>query len=273
MLTIQDMYCQRRHSKVPSTTPDNIEFHNYYKARKISVMLNPGDILFIPYGWWHFVTSDKVDDDTHMNITISNWTTKRKCDCLLSFDPDNYRLQCPRYTYNPSKFNKLVDTHTKLSLPFLAHSKLYTQYTLDFKTLQDNLHNDVPIFHSKDGFFTSTYLDYYHHHNCTKFKSNFTNFHEMGMNGEHVYLAQYAVSDTSLNLPPLLDNNYNDRFLWINFGKATSNLHYDLEDNLLVQIQGTKNVIMFPPSERDNLYPYNPYPPGFLCYLISKLEN
>jgi len=272
MLSITDVYAQRRHSKVPSQTPDKNQFPLYYQARNISVTLQPGDILYIPYGWWHFITSEKVDAITKMNIAISNWTQIKKCDCEISYDPIKYRIQCPSYNYDPDKVKKLLNTHTRLSMPFISHSKLHLNYNLDYQTLQNNLPEKIPIFHSRTNFFTSMHINYYHHNECYKDLFSFDEFYDMGLAGEHVYLGQFPIKDSSFNIAPISDN-YTDTFLWVNFGNATSNLHYDTEDNLIMQVQGTKKITLFPPSERDNLYPYNPYPPGFMCYLVSKIKE
>ena len=235
--------------------------------------LNPGDIIFIPYGWWHFVTSSTVDPDTNMNIAISNWTKVQKCDCNISFNPDDYKTHCPSYKYQASKLSKLVPIHTKLSMPFIMHSQLHDNFKLDYDTIKKNIPESIPIMHSKTDFFTSMHLSYFHQQECYKQLFTFDDFYNMGMCGEHVYLAQFPLRDTSLNIPSFIDNNHHDKFLWINFGQVTSNLHYDTEDNLLMQVQGTKNITLFPPSERHMLYPYNPYPPRFLCYMLSKLKE
>lgn len=272
MLTINDVYQQRRQSKIPSTTPDKHQYPLYYQARNVVVTLNPGDILYIPYGWWHFVTSQDVDPKTKMNIAFSNWTLTKECDCKVSYDPNKYRIQCPTYKYDQNKFEKLVSIHTKLSLPFINQSNLHQNCNIDYKTLKRDLPDEIPIFHSKTNFFTSQFIRYFNHDNCYKDIFSFDEFYEMGMNGEHVYLGQLHTKDTSLNTISL-HPEYVDNFIWVNFGNVTSNLHYDTEDNLLLQVQGTKQVILFPPSEREKLYPYNPYPPNFLCYLISRLKD
>jgi len=44
--------------------------------------------------------------------------------------------------------------------------------------------------------------------------------------------------------------------LWVGPGGHTSALHYDPMDGTLMQIQGDKQVILFPPSQLYNLYPF-----------------
>jgi hypothetical protein len=43
--------------------------------------------------------------------------------------------------------------------------------------------------------------------------------------------------------------------LWVGGAGTKSALHYDSMDNLLVQVQGRKRVMLFPPGEAENLYP------------------
>ena len=51
--------------------------------------------------------------------------------------------------------------------------------------------------------------------------------------------------------------------LWISSGKHDTGLHYDDEDGVLSLIEGSKEIILFPPSDAENLYPisveYNYY--------------
>lgn len=43
--------------------------------------------------------------------------------------------------------------------------------------------------------------------------------------------------------------------LWISSGKHDTGLHYDDEDGVLSLIEGSKDIILFPPSDSENLYP------------------
>jgi len=39
---------------------DELEFPGYSKARGLEAILGPGDVLFIPKGWWHFVKNLEI---------------------------------------------------------------------------------------------------------------------------------------------------------------------------------------------------------------------
>jgi hypothetical protein len=46
-------------------------------------------------------------------------------------------------------------------------------------------------------------------------------------------------------------------FLWMGRGRNASTLHYDSYDNLYVLLSGRKHITLFPPGDREYLYPYN----------------
>lgn len=276
MLNLKDFYGQRRQSKIPSEFPDKTLYPLYYQANKIEVTLNEGDMLFIPYGWFHFVFSEKVNAKTKMNVAISNWTKFHECDCQLSIDPNKYKIKCPVYNSSNEHLDELYNVHQKISQPFKVNSTLHKKYKFDYTFFNDRFKNrPINIIKSKDDFFNSAFVRYYQPERSAKYQMNFDQFFHRGISGEKLYLAQCHIgNDISFNTLPFIDNNsHNDRFLWINFANAYSNMHYDTEDNVLIQLQGTKRILLFPPSERDKLYLYNPYPPRFLCYLMSLLEN
>jgi hypothetical protein len=52
--------------------PNNIDFERYPElrhVRKLKVRLAPGEVLFIPVGWWHHVTALSVS----MTLTFTNF--------------------------------------------------------------------------------------------------------------------------------------------------------------------------------------------------------
>ncbi|GAB4375098.1 MAG: hypothetical protein Kow00121_20420 [Elainellaceae cyanobacterium] len=79
-----------------------------------------------------------------------------------------------------------------------------------------------------------------------------------------LYLARCSLQHTPLaELPTLqrIDEQLGLRFpvtyfnLWVGPGEHTSCLHYDPMDGMLIQLCGTKKVLLFPPSQLYNLYP------------------
>ncbi len=80
-----------------------------------------------------------------------------------------------------------------------------------------------------------------------------------------IYLAKFPLVNTPLNHHSVLNNIINQLGLtlpatgfnlWVGPGGHTTCLHYDPVDSLLIQLQGDKKVVMFPPTELNNLYPF-----------------
>ena len=44
-------------SRVTEPRPNTIKYRQFYQARPYKVILKPGDFLFIPRGWWHWIRS------------------------------------------------------------------------------------------------------------------------------------------------------------------------------------------------------------------------
>jgi ribosomal protein L16 Arg81 hydroxylase len=61
-----------RQSQVDIFSPDLEKFPNFKNAVVHEAVIGPGDILFIPACWWHFVESDNSSADVDdFDITIS----------------------------------------------------------------------------------------------------------------------------------------------------------------------------------------------------------
>ena len=56
-------------------------FPRFAEANGYYTTLNPGDLLYIPYGWWHFLTSD-----TQPTISISFWALTKKLEPTIDAD-------------------------------------------------------------------------------------------------------------------------------------------------------------------------------------------
>ena len=83
-------------------------------------------------------------------------------------------------------------------------------------------------------------------------------------NALHQYLGGAMRSKVPLppqaaQLRPLLTN------LWLGKGATVSPLHYDEYENLLAQVRGTKELLLFPPADHRNLY-YTARAKGTLRY-------
>jgi hypothetical protein len=87
---------------------------------------------------------------------------------------------------------------------------------------------------------------------------------------EHnIYMAQVAIGNTPLAETirgPVVDLEKRcdmermipsqDLNLWLGPSGHTEPLHFDTGDGTLMQLHGSKKVVLFPPSQTDNLYPF-----------------
>ncbi|MFP4653986.1 MAG: cupin-like domain-containing protein [Phormidium sp.] len=82
---------------------------------------------------------------------------------------------------------------------------------------------------------------------------------------EDIYLAKCPLAETALAASPSLQNlgqqfhllkGMTDFNLWAGAGGHTESLHYDTFDGTLIQLAGQKRVVLFPPSQLSNLYPF-----------------
>ena len=81
-----------------------------------------------------------------------------------------------------------------------------------------------------------------------------------------IYLGKCSLADTPLGNNPNFERlreqlGFNTAItplnLWLGFGGHTTCLHCDAFDGTLVQLYGTKKVILFPPNQLYNLYPFS----------------
>lgn len=86
-----------------------------------------------------------------------------------------------------------------------------------------------------------------------------------------IYLAKCAIDRTDLNETEALniarkklsqlgfDKPISPFNIWVGPGGHNECLHYDQMDGTLLQLYGTKKVVLFPPSQTSNLYPFPLY--------------
>jgi hypothetical protein len=83
-----------------------------------------------------------------------------------------------------------------------------------------------------------------------------------------IYLAKCSIAQTPLAQAPILEAIHtqlhqlglttpvSDVNLWIGPSGHIECLHYDPTDGFLMQLHGAKRIVLFPPSQLANLYPY-----------------
>lgn len=274
-------FVQRRFSKIPEPYPTNEIYNDYNSTHKIEITLSPGDMLFIPAGWFHFVSSEDTDTKSKLNIAIS-FFTKHNHECLDCKDFSNISL-CQNL--KEEHLQNLDFTHYKLtSTPFILRdyfvsNKKWSLFNTTVESLKKKFKNqNILINKSKNKLFASNYIKEFFPDSCLESYMSFHEFIKQGLSPHsnyNYYLIQSEQQKDILKFenPSFLSNEeYANFSLWINFGNIYSSLHYDIHDNILTQIQGTKKIILIPPSERHKLHLFNPLNTKFLCTL-NKIIN
>ena len=200
---VQRFFDERKYSQVPEEFPDRQKFPLYYQARKREMTIGPGQKLFIPAGWFHFVFSGEGFNCAISRQYDSEWvddgTSKKEPEIREHIE------QVPKIDDDLK-----IDIHESTTNFFPSKSVIHRyKGTLNIKTL-------------KYGEFINS-------------------------NNPHWYLMECKYTEANTRL-------------WVNFGNVYTALHYDLKDNWLCQIQGTKRVLLFPPEDRHLLYLWNTYP-------------
>jgi len=71
-------------SPVDIAAPDLKRFPKFTEAKRLSCVLNPGDVLFMPAFWWHEVQS-YPDVVQRRNLAINYWSVRHALVCLCVF--------------------------------------------------------------------------------------------------------------------------------------------------------------------------------------------
>lgn len=273
-MNFTEFYAHRRFSKIPSRTPDLAAYPLYNTAQKIELVLEKGDALFIPAGWFHFVFSTLTDPVNRLNIATNFFVKHEGCvDCMdkaTPLAPQIQEVDCvspDRFANHVAQNTPLLHKHFDVQHPWPCYHWTRSRLSelLGTKTLQVNV--------SDDGMFVSNWVEYFDKEHTKEQHMSFSHF-LANTNKEHLYMIQQTNDAFAKDIgkPIFLQRDQGHQpAMWINHGKVSSSLHYDTHDNLLVQVSGVKEVVLFPPSEGDKLYLYNPYPTSWLCRLRSQV--
>jgi hypothetical protein len=278
-----DFYVQRRFSKIPEPYPKNEIYKDYNSAKKIEITINPGDMLFIPAGWFHYVLSEKVDQKSKMNIATS-FFTEYTTGCLDCRDFSNFIFNTSsviKESVTTIDYNKYIKSSTPFILTdYFKHNKKWDFFNMNNKNIKKFFKNkNVLVTRSNNNHFSSNYIKNIFPNSCIETYMSIDDFYKLGINRENnqnYYLIQSEIKNINIDsIKPIFIQNepYANFNIWINFGNIYSSLHCDQFNNTLTQIQGSKKIILIPPNERDKLHLINPFNTKFLCSLNKVITN
>ncbi len=101
----------RRYSLIDQKHPDYNRFPKYYTSHRFEILLRPGERVFIPSKWWHFVQSEDPDPDTGLNVAINFW--------YQSKDP-----RPARFGWHNLNVNEIIDIVKKQESLMVSRSPL-----------------------------------------------------------------------------------------------------------------------------------------------------
>lgn len=227
-MALLDSYMSlKKYSRIMDELPSKEMYPLYYKAHKHEFIINEGEMLFIPAGWFHFVFSEDPNTTTGLNFALNFW-------------------------YNP--VNNWKDGDPSCLLPSVQ------KHELSHLTPQDVFKPDEKIrcIYSKlNGIFPSNRLFGQFKNSCHEELMTFDEFNET--KNPKYYIVQQESNQIDQYAPKYSTTLYKSS-AWINFGNIRSFIHYDEHDNWLCQIQGKRRVLLFPHEDRQFLYMFNDMP-------------
>lgn len=236
--------------------PDLTVYPLFASAVYAEVLLEPGDMLYIPCRWWHWVTS------YDRNIALSIWHAA-----------DRRSMSLPLSADSVSRIDSVTDSFDFASRyfpakqPVVLHSGHVRRWPAFTNWTDDYLRAVIGSKRHHVGISPEPCLQVIKGDHPTRAEiMSFDEFLDRSLTfSEYYYLGQDEVAPGLLqgdwNIPDFWSNCFTDNefhpALWFTFGRdegITSSLHFDYYENLLAQIAGRKRVLLFSPVQTPYLY-------------------
>jgi hypothetical protein len=242
-----------------SKLPDDIEIYPDYKlSHPIKITLNKGDSLFIPAGWWHYITSydRNIAVNTwyipyNKNVSNIEWRKNIKYDHIINID--NHKL-------NSNTFLEYV----KKSQPILikkSHDDWNAMKTWDSNDYLINCLKNTKVYFfkfPKSNFWNNSWRKSNPNNINSGTFEKFINLSLYDSNHFYYLARNYDIAvrlkDDFSNFKFTNDMELALSNIWMNYGSINCPLHYDMFDNILSQIDGYKEIYLYPPSDDKYLY-------------------
>jgi len=263
-------YRETRFSLVPNPYINSGLYEDYGKCKKTIVVIEPGEMLFIPAGWFHYVISEE-DKKTNINMAVSYFTHPDNCiDCDL--DKNKIFKDLEEISIN----NLVYSKYKNLSQPFIIrdyfkHNKRFSLLDMTKDKIRKMYPKKVKVTKSNKPLFASNFIKKHFPNCCEEKEMMFDDF--LSSNNKSYYLIQNENENEIKEIPHFLEKEkYSNFSSWINFGDCYTALHYDCFNNILMQILGKKKVILIPPSEYKSLHLINNMDTKLLCTIKTILN-
>ena len=197
----------------------------------------------------HFSSIDKFDLKKFPKLEFTN--------------PIKFKLEKGESIYIPKGWWHWIKSTEK---SFAINYWFNNQNNLNPFVFNYHIEYDIKSFNKQEVYVWDSFNDDLSHNYVTLFE----NFFNSGLDNRFVVTLDrdYPNENTNQHLKNLVKphikfpiheklsrKNIFDFNLWISSGTHDTGLHYDDEDGILSLIEGSKDIILFPPSDSKNLYP------------------
>ncbi len=228
------LYNDSKYAHFSQITEHNKDkFPLFNKATPIEFTLYPGDCLYIPPKWWHWVKSFG-----ERCISINFWFSNLK-GVDVGKEPKKFDKILRWLALEKWSNEHLIETSEKCSKEGLW---VWTEGFAYKKRI--SMREFIEIYgnnkeQTKEFAYLITLSDYEHPGSI----SNRRIIDELS--------CDFSFPFSEIESSAELGHNF-----WMNFGGIDTGLHYDDDEGLLCVVDGTKKVILYPPDDSQYLYPY-----------------
>ena len=234
------------HSTISDYPPNLLKYPKFYNTKERIVVLDPGDMLYIPPRWGHWIDSypdSNSGNKTEENLAISFPIVDFKGEVYNDFGnevPFTYHLSRDKYKFLNWDMKYILSKNNPESI----HNVLMSGGPRLYPVIKPEC--DV-----KCTFQPASVLD---------IKQLLISKHYISI-GQNWSLLKPLKSEVT---PPdfwleSFPNSVSQASLWLsssglNSEPVNTGLHYDYNHNILIQIKGKKLVRLYPPNDIPNLY-------------------
>ena len=222
--------------------------------------------------WINPIKSDNKYKHSNSDSLYAHYSMIDEYDCdifpnLSSAHPIHFRLRKGESLYIPKKWWHWIKTTQKT---FAINYWFNNKIVQDPFIFNHRIDYDINLLNSEMVSVWKSEKNYGYAYEDRSYETNFNQFYNSGKDDRCVitlsnhYSGKYNFNIKNklfdcvkfpVNEKLLCDYSY-DYNVWITSNRHDTGLHYDDEDGILTIIEGEKDIILFPPSDTEYLYPY-----------------
>ena len=235
------------HSAITQYPPNPLKYPKFYNCKEHVFILYPGDMLYIPEGWCHWVFSFK-DKDSELECNNEN--------IAISFHINKF---------NGIIYNKFYD---KKPFVYNLDKTQHSFFDITFEKIKNQIYDiEIPIYKSKGSIITPTKKnDMVLKYKVSSEKMKISKLDDLQKQKKYnMYMSSipFIFNNFTNTAPNLIRDSFPgstiSHLYWFGFfdnntESFDSGLHFDQRHNCLIQIKGTKLVRLYNKKDFNNLY-------------------